>query len=280
LKIKTSQPFPFFPCLKIEDASPARFKTKFSKKYFTHRNGLFQFPVIISFTVSRRSTQIPTTIILYTMETPTLKWPLRIGAPKSTSDNSTFSNNEGSTPNANDTPTFFTLKHYNWLLQYQQLFKFYLVHGHTNVTRRNADNSLAEWASYQRSKMAATDKHDVKWKHLLNGIGFCSSPPPTPNQVFEKHLLAYNVICGTRNAITPKKADSKDLHGWWKYWRQQRKHFLSGEPRKIKDHDLQKIFDLYSAGIFSGISFEMQNGLPSRMHQLSIAQGVSNIHPL
>jgi hypothetical protein len=42
---------------------------------------------------------------------------------------------------------------------------------------------------------------------------------------------------------------------------------------------LQKIFDLYSAGIFSGISFEMQNGLPSRMHQLSIAQGVSNIHP-
>jgi hypothetical protein len=42
---------------------------------------------------------------------------------------------------------------------------------------------------------------------------------------------------------------------------------------------LQKIFDLYSAGIFSGISFEMQNGLPSRMHQFSIAQGVSNIHP-
>jgi hypothetical protein len=57
-------------------------------------------------------------------------------------------------------------------------------------------------------------------------------------------------------------------------------NFLQGEPSKIKDHDLQKIFDLYSAGIFSGISFEMQNGLPSRMQQLSIAQGVSNIHPL
>jgi hypothetical protein len=71
LKIKTSQPFPFFPCLKIEDASPARFKTKFSKKYVSHRNGLFQFPVIISFTFSRRSTQIPTTLILYTMATPT-----------------------------------------------------------------------------------------------------------------------------------------------------------------------------------------------------------------
>jgi hypothetical protein len=54
---------------------------------------------------------------------------------------------------------------------------------------------------------------------------------------------------------------------------------LQGEPSTIKDHDLQKIFVLYSAGIFSGISFEMQNGLPSRMHQLSIAQGVSNIHP-
>jgi hypothetical protein len=59
-----------------------------------------------------------------------------------------------------------------------------------------------------------------------------------------------------------------------------RKTFLQGEPSKIKDHDLQKIFDLYSAGVFSGISFEMQNCLPSRMHQLSIAQGVSNIHPL
>jgi hypothetical protein len=55
---------------------------------------------------------------------------------------------------------------------------------------------------------------------------------------------------------------------------------LQGEPSKIKDHNLQKIFDLYSAGIFRGISFEMQNGLPSRMHQLSIAQGVYNIHPL
>jgi hypothetical protein len=74
--------------------------------------------------------------------------------------------------------------------------------------------------------------------------------------------------------------DSKALHGWWKYWRQQGTHFLQGEPSKIKDHDLQKIFDLYSGGISSGISFEMQNGLPSRMHQLSIAQGVSNIHPL
>jgi hypothetical protein len=97
--------------------------------------------------------------------------------------------------------------------------------------------------------------------------------------VFKKVLVSYNVLCGTRNAITPKKADTKALHGWWKYWRQQGKQFFQGEPRKIKDHDLQKIFDLYSAGIFSGISFEMKNGLPSRMHQLSIAQEVSNIHP-
>jgi hypothetical protein len=58
-----------------------------------------------------------------------------------------------------------------------------------------------------------------------------------------------------------------------------RKAIFAGGCQQIKDHDLQKIFDLYSAGTFSGISFEMQNGLPSRMHQLSIAQGVSNIHP-
>jgi hypothetical protein len=115
------------------------------------------------------------------MATSSLKWPLRIGAPKSTSDNPTFSDNEGSNPNpnTNDTPPYFTIKHYKGILQYQQLFQFYLAHGHTNVTRRNADNSLAEWASYQTSKMVATDKYDLKWKHLLNGIEFCSSPPPT-----------------------------------------------------------------------------------------------------
>jgi hypothetical protein len=58
-----------------------------------------------------------------------------------------------------------------------------------------------------------------------------------------------------------------------------RKVIFAGGPSKMKDHDLQKLFDLYSAGIFIGISFEMQNGLPSRMHQLSIAQGVANTHP-
>jgi hypothetical protein len=127
------------------------------------------------------------------MATPTLKWALRIGAPKTTGD-TMFSDNEGPNPNANDTPTCFTIKHYKWLLQYQQLFQFYLVHGHSNVIRRNANNSLAEWASYQRSKMGAVDKYDQKWKHLLNGIGFCSSPPSTPNQVFENHLVSYNVL--------------------------------------------------------------------------------------
>jgi hypothetical protein len=56
-------------------------------------------------------------------------------------------------------------------------------------------------------------------------------------------------------------------------------NFAGGGGSKIKDHDLQKIFDSYSAGIFIGISFEMQNGLPYRMHQWSFSQGVSNIHP-
>jgi hypothetical protein len=92
-------------------------------------------------------------------------------------------------------------------------------------------------------------------------------------------LVSYNVLRGTWNAITTKKANSKALDGWWKYGRQQGKQFLSEGASKIKDLDLQKIFDLYSAGIFSGISFEIQNGLPSRMHQLSITQGVSNSHP-
>jgi hypothetical protein len=61
--------------------------------------------------------------------------------------------------------------------------------------------------------MGAVDKYDQKWKHLLNGIGFCSSPPPTPNQIFKKHLVSYNVLCGTRNAITPKKAEIRPSMG-------------------------------------------------------------------
>jgi hypothetical protein len=32
-----------------------------------------------------------------------------------------------------------------------------------------------------------------------------------------------------------------------------KEHIFAGGGSKIKDHDLQKIFDLYSAGIFSGI---------------------------
>jgi hypothetical protein len=76
--------------------------------------------------------------------------------------------------------------------------------------------------------MGAVDKYDPKQKHLLNGIGFFSSPPPTPNQVFKKHLVSYNALRGTRNAFTPKKVNNKALHGWWKYWRQQGKFFLRG----------------------------------------------------
>jgi hypothetical protein len=57
---------------------------------------------------------------------------------------------------------------------------------------------------------------------------------PTPKQVFENHMASYNALRGTWNAITPKKADNKALHGWWKYWRQQGKHFLLGAPAKSK----------------------------------------------
>jgi hypothetical protein len=125
----------------------------------------------------------------------------------------------------------------------------------TNVTR-----AISEWASYQRSKMGAVDKYDLKRKELLNGIGLCCSPsPPTPNQVLDNNMWSYNALHGTCNAITPKKADNKALHDWWKYWRQHGKHFLLGESRKIKDQDWQILFVLYYAGIFSGISFEMQD---------------------
>jgi hypothetical protein len=62
-------------------------------------------------------------------------------SPKTYGGAPVSSDNEGPNPNANGIPTFFTTKHYKWLLKYQQLFHFYLGHGHTNLTRANADNS-------------------------------------------------------------------------------------------------------------------------------------------
>jgi hypothetical protein len=62
-------------------------------------NFLLHFP--------RRSTPfLPELILFYTMATPTLKWPLRIGAPKTTGDTPMSSDNEGPNPNANYTPIF------------------------------------------------------------------------------------------------------------------------------------------------------------------------------
>jgi hypothetical protein len=39
-----------------------------------------------------------------------------------------------------------------------------MVHGNINETTQNACKSLAEWASYQRSRMGIVDKYDPKWK--------------------------------------------------------------------------------------------------------------------
>jgi hypothetical protein len=83
-------------------------------------NGLFYFQVFFSFAFPQMSTRFqPELVLFYTTATPTLKQPLIIGAPKTTGDTPMSSDNEGPNPNANDTPTFFTIKHYNWLLQYQ-----------------------------------------------------------------------------------------------------------------------------------------------------------------
>jgi hypothetical protein len=165
------------------------------------------------------------------MATANLKRAPRNGLPKTSRDTPMYSDAEG---NTNDIPTFFTTKHYKWLLKYQQLFQFYGVHGDTNVTRANADNSLAEWASYQTYKLVTVDNYDLKWKQLLNGIGVCCSPSSTPDQVFENYLASYNALRGTRNAITPKKADAKALRGWWKYWRQKGYKICLGSPEKSK----------------------------------------------
>jgi hypothetical protein len=171
-----------------------------------------------------------------------LKWAPINGLPKTTGSAPMYFDAEGPNPITNDIPTFVTTKHYKWLLKYQQLFHFFLVHGHHNAIRSNVDNSLAEWAYYQRSKLGPVDNYDLKWKHLLNWIGVCCSPPPSPNQVFKNHMLSYNALSGTWDAITQKKANNKALCGWWRYWRQQGKPFLPGESRKIKDQDWQKLF--------------------------------------
>jgi hypothetical protein len=188
------------------------------------------------------------------MATTSLKWAARKGAPpKKYGYTPMSSENEIPNPNAKDTPSFFTIKHYKWFVQYQQLFQFYLVHGHTNVTRGN-DNSLSEWASYQRSEMGEVVKYELKCKHLLNIIGFCCSPnhPPTPKPRPSMEL---------QRKLTARISMTGETIGY------NRVKTLQGGSSKIKDHDWQNIYDVYSVGIFSGILFEMQNGLPSRMYE-------------
>jgi hypothetical protein len=67
-------------------------------------------------------------------------------------------------------------------------FQFYLMHGHTNVTR-SYDTSLAEWSSFQRRKLVQSgDKYDPKYKHILDGIDLSCVSPPSPNEVFDNNL--------------------------------------------------------------------------------------------
>jgi hypothetical protein len=77
----------------------------------------------------------------------------------------------------------------------------------------------------------------------------------------------------------PKKPTARTSMGGGNIGDNKQSNSCRGGRSKIKAHDLQELFDLYSADIFSGISFEIQNGLPSIMHQLSIVQVVPNIHP-
>jgi hypothetical protein len=82
---------------------------------------------------------------------------------------------------------------------------------------------------------------ELNWRLLFT--------PTHPNQVFENHIVSYNAPHGTWNAITLKKADNKDMYGWWTYWRHQDKHFLQGESRKIKDNDWQNIYILQAYSV-------------------------------
>jgi hypothetical protein len=74
--------------------------------------------------------------------------------------------------------------------------------------RRNAFNSLAEWASYQRSKMVATDKYDVKWKHLINVLDFAVHPHPPPTRCSRSTCLRtmFSVELGVQSLRKKKKA--------------------------------------------------------------------------
>jgi hypothetical protein len=145
----------------------------------------------------------------------------KTGRPKSTGESFASSGNDL----PNDISQLFTTKEQKWFQKYPMLFQFYLVHGHTNAAR-NYGNSLAEWASYQRTKLVKSgDKYDPTYKHNLGGIDFSFVSPPTPNKVFYSNLDIYNSLRGNRNAITPKKEDKKGIYSWYQYWCHQGKHF-------------------------------------------------------
>jgi hypothetical protein len=134
-----------------------------------------------------------------------------MGLPKTSGES--FSSSDNDFPD-NSLP-LFTTKEQKWFQKYQMISQFYLVHGHTNVTC-NYDNSLAEWASCQHTKLVqAGNIYDPKYKHLLDGIDFSFVSLPIPNEVFDSNLDIYNSLRGNQNAITPKKEDNKGLYSWY-----------------------------------------------------------------
>jgi hypothetical protein len=210
------------------------------------------------------------------MATPTLKWPLRIGCPKTTGDTPMSSDNEGPNPNAKYTPTFFTIKHYKWLLQYHSSSNFTWFMD--TPTLPGAMTIILLWNGHRIK--------DLKWDQLTKTtrsgntysmeLYFAVHPHP-PQTRCSRSMWCHTMLSVELGIqLRPRKPTTRPSTAGGNIGDNRGNNFCRGGASKIKDQDWQKIFYLYYSGIFSGISFEMQNGLPSRMHEFSITQGVSD----
>jgi hypothetical protein len=236
------------------------------------------------------------------MATPTLKWPLRIGAPKLLVIPQHFPTMKAPTP----TPT--TRQHVS---QSSTTSGYYNTSSFFNSTW-SMDTSMLPGAMRTILLRNGLGTRDLRWELLTNvttsgdtflmELDFAVHPHPPPTRCSRSIWFHTMFSAEPGMQSLPRKPTARPSMGGGNIGDNKESNFAGGGggsrikdhdlphtpypdaaggagPSRIKDHDLQKLFDLYSAGIFSGVSFEMQNGLPSGMHQLSIAQGVPNIHP-
>jgi hypothetical protein len=187
------------------------------------------------------------------MANPTLKWSLRFGAPKTTGDTPMSSDNEG------PTPTPMTRQHFS---QSSTISVYYYTSSFFNFTWP-MDTPMLPGAMPTIRLWNGLRTRDLKWEPQTNmtksgntfsmELDFAVHPHPPPTR--SSRRIWFHTIFSVEPRIQSlrRKLTTRPSTGGGNIGDNKESNFC--RPSKIEDNNLQKIFDLYSADMFSGISF-------------------------